>query len=253
MPTQAIFVLGPAGSGKTSLVGGFGRWVAEEFNLSVSFVNLDPAVEHLPYTPDFDVRDFISVKDIMVKEGLGPNGAILRSMDMLAEMSEVIVKALKKLRSDIMFVDTPGQSELFVFRDSGPKLIKAFKRFSIPIALFLNESTLTHKVKEATITYLMSLIVRLRLDIPVLPIVSKSDLLSDTSTHTFPDELSTLSLKLRSEGEDLLSEFMNDLLTVVKHYAIPTRLVKVSVVTREGFEDLYALIHEVFCACGDLT
>ncbi len=253
MLSRAIFMLGPAGSGKTSLAWSFGKWVAEEYDLSVSFVNLDPAVEYLPYKPDFDVRDFINVKDIMVNEGLGPNGAILKSIDMLVSMSDIITESLKKLKSEIIFVDTPGQSELFVFRDSGPKLVKTFKRFSIPVALYLNESTLIHKLKEAVIAYLMSLIIRLRLDVPVLPIISKSDLSRNTLNHTFPEELSTLSFKLRSEGEDLLSEFMSDLLTVMNHYAIPTRLVRVSTITREGFEDLYALIHEVFCACGDLT
>ena len=45
----------------------------------VRVVNLDPAAEHFEYEPIADVRDLISVDDVMEAEDLhlGPNGALI--------------------------------------------------------------------------------------------------------------------------------------------------------------------------------
>jgi len=42
--------------------------------------NLDPAAEVFEYDPLFDVRDLISVQDVMEELGLGPNGGLLYCM-----------------------------------------------------------------------------------------------------------------------------------------------------------------------------
>jgi translation initiation factor IF-2 len=44
-----------------------------------------------------------------------------------------------------------------------------------------------------------------------------------------------------------------EVLQVVRKYLRAERLVAVSAVTGEGIEELYKLVHEVFCTCGDLT
>jgi len=51
--------------------------------LKVSFINLDPGVEELPYTPQTDVREYVNVRDVMRRYGLGPNGALIKSIDTL--------------------------------------------------------------------------------------------------------------------------------------------------------------------------
>ena len=45
-------------------------------------VNMDPAVGYLPYVADLDIRKSINYKDLMKKHGLGPNGAILTSLNL---------------------------------------------------------------------------------------------------------------------------------------------------------------------------
>lgn len=247
-----IVFTGPGASGKTSLTATFSEWLMKEFNSSVSIVNLDPAVEKLPYSPDFDVRKLIDFRKLMSEEGLGPNGAMIRAVDMLAEKNKEILVRLRKLRSDYILVDTPGLSELFLLRDSGPKVIKTLKKIDLPIVIYLNDVTASKTPAEAIVTYLMSLVVRLRLDVPVVPVLSKSDLLKNQIKKTFSEEMSSLAERLaRSDG--LLSELASELARILGMYAIPTRVIAVSAVTKEGFHALYSAIHEVFCACGDLT
>ncbi|MGQ9597722.1 MAG: ATP/GTP-binding protein, partial [Thermoproteota archaeon] len=74
---QIVFI-GPAGSGKTTLVSRYGEWLSKG-SQKIIFINLDPGADEVPYSPSFDVRDYFTVEEIMRKEGLGPNGAMMRA------------------------------------------------------------------------------------------------------------------------------------------------------------------------------
>ncbi|MEM0297812.1 MAG: ATP/GTP-binding protein [Zestosphaera sp.] len=249
---QALVLTGLGGSGKTFLTAAFSKWLEEEFHVSVGILNLDPAVETLPYTPDFDVRELIDFKKLMIDEGLGPNGAMVRASDMLADMVGEFINRVRILKKDLLLVDTPGQSELFVLRRSGPKVIDSLRGLASPAVVHLIDPTISESPSELVISYLMSLVVRLRLSVPVIPVVSKSDLLNRVIGKTLPDEINDLAGKLAG-SDGLLNEVANELIKLLQIYAVPTRIVAVSAITGDGFNDLYSIIREVFCSCGDLT
>lgn len=113
-----IVSLGTAGSGKTSLCNAYGTWLKKERKEKVDFVNLDPgAVEYLPYSPDFDIRKYFTIPQIMKKEKLGPNGAILRANELIMEKSDKIIREINSSKSDIILIDTPGQLEPFFLKN----------------------------------------------------------------------------------------------------------------------------------------
>ena len=39
--------------------------------------NLDPAAEHFEYEPSIDIRELISLTDVMEEMDLGPNGGLI--------------------------------------------------------------------------------------------------------------------------------------------------------------------------------
>ena len=47
-------------------------------------MNLDPAVNEVPYPANIDIRDTVKYKDVMKEYGLGPNGAIMTSLNVFA-------------------------------------------------------------------------------------------------------------------------------------------------------------------------
>jgi hypothetical protein len=51
----------------------------------VHIVNLDPAAESFAYKPALDVRELVTVPDVMEEMELGPNGALVYSMEYLLE------------------------------------------------------------------------------------------------------------------------------------------------------------------------
>ena len=71
-----VIVVGMAGSGKTTLISSLSE--LRECYL----VNLDPACNDPPYPVDVDIRDTVSYKDVMREYNLGPNGAIVTSLNL---------------------------------------------------------------------------------------------------------------------------------------------------------------------------
>jgi len=63
--------------------------------LSSFIVNLDPAVLHLPYGPNIDIRDTVNYKEVMKQYTLGPNGAIITSLNLFATRFDQVTNLLK--------------------------------------------------------------------------------------------------------------------------------------------------------------
>ncbi len=110
-----LYFMGTAGSGKTTLVNTFLKW-CQLHSLDAITVNLDPGVRSVPYKPDVDIRDWISLTEIMESHDLGPNGAQIACADMIALNIGEIKEQVEGFKSDYILIDIPGQLELFVFR-----------------------------------------------------------------------------------------------------------------------------------------
>lgn len=255
MPKLSVVFLGPAGSGKTLLTWAFGKWL-EESGFSVDYVNLDPSVEYVPYKPSFDARDLVRARDVMEREGLGPNAAIIRAVDLLAEKCGEVYEALSKLSGDYILVDTPGQMEILVLRSSGLKLVQVLKTVSMPVGVFLLDSTIGTRSTGAAVSVLLATVAQLRLEIPVVPVLSKADasgIPGGLVSHSIHLEVNEISDHLNRSGLGVLPEMLSELMGLVKKYLKVGRLIAVSSVTGEGIDELYKVLHEVFCTCGDLT
>ena len=62
-----------------------------------SIVNLDPANDHMSYPCSLDVRDLISLEDIMSEDKLGPNGGVLYALEELEHNFEWLQDGLSEL------------------------------------------------------------------------------------------------------------------------------------------------------------
>ena len=71
--TPACIILGMAGSGKTTLMQRLNAHLYQRESPGY-FINLDPAVRYMPYSPNIDIRDTVNYKEVMEQYNLGPNG-----------------------------------------------------------------------------------------------------------------------------------------------------------------------------------
>lgn len=99
LPTVVLCV-GMAGSGKTSLVSRLHAHCSMT-GLPAYFINLDPAVKSVPYTANIDIRDTIDYKNVMKEYGLGPNGAIVTSLNLFSTKFDQVLKLLQERAPEI--------------------------------------------------------------------------------------------------------------------------------------------------------
>ena len=79
-----ILPIGPPASGKSTLCNGLQQFM-RAVDRPCSVANLDPANDNIPYDAAFDVRDLVSVEEVMEREDLGPNGGVLWAMEEVEE------------------------------------------------------------------------------------------------------------------------------------------------------------------------
>lgn len=245
-------ILGPAGSGKTTLCKALGKWIGKVQGIKVAYVNLDPGAEYLPYKPDIDVRNIVRLEYVMRTYNLGPNGALIKSMDLLKENLEQLTKDIGSLKAEYIIIDTPGQMELFLFRDIGPLLVKELKKIGFVMSLMVTDLTLSSRAPDIVSLKLLTLISQLRLGTDTIPVINKIDEERSRENLRAYEDPTTLMNKIVKE-KGVLSEVSEKILGILNEYGLASRIVKISAIKEIGLEELYDIMHEVYCTCGDLT
>ncbi|CAL5337679.1 unnamed protein product [Camellia sinensis] len=87
---------------------------------TIHIVNLDPAAENFNYPVAMDIRELISLDDVMEEFGLGPNGGLLYCMEHLEEnLDEWLTEELDNFSDDDYLVfDCPGEAVKHHIKDS---------------------------------------------------------------------------------------------------------------------------------------
>lgn len=247
-----LIVLGTAGSGKSALTATFGKWVEQNTDRKVTYINLDPGCDYVPFEPDFDIRNHFTIAQIMREENLGPNGAMIRASELLEKRAAKFAGEINKIRADVRIVDTPGQMEVFLFH-GGPEFARLMQ--GVTISLFLIDAGVAAKATGFVFTRLLGLSVGLRLGVPAIGVLNKIDLAQDklTDIDRMLADVELLREKVVKESSGVMIDLTLSLSKALPELLPAARLVKVSAKTGEGMEELYDIVHEVFCACGDLT
>ncbi|KAI4127806.1 MAG: hypothetical protein LQ338_003035 [Usnochroma carphineum] len=180
MSKFGALVMGPAGAGKTT----FCNALIQHLRLnkrSCFYVNLDPAAEDFSYEPDLDIKELISLEDVMEEMGLGPNGGLIYCFEFLLENIDFLTRALEPLSEEyLIIIDLPGQIELYTHIPVVPTLVKHLTRFgSLNISLcaaYLLESTFVIDRAKFFAGTLSAMSAMIMLEIPHVNILSKMDL-----------------------------------------------------------------------------
>jgi len=242
-----IYFIGTAGAGKTTMTRAFRTWM-EAHGLDAVTVNLDPGAESLPYEPEVDIRDWIRLDEIMEQHGLGPNGAQVVAADMLALNTRDVSDVLETFHPDYFLFDTPGQIELFTFRDASRVLIEAFGKEDSAL-VYLNDPALAKQPSGYVSSLLLVATTQFRHSIPFINVLSKADLLSPEDLERVVkwslDPFALYDALVRADitpKTTLDVSFFESLETI----GVFKRLIPVSAETPFGFEEVYAQIQLVF-------
>ncbi|KAG5484393.1 hypothetical protein LSCM4_07960 [Leishmania orientalis] len=178
-----ILVVGMAGTGKTTLVHRMQHY-AHANGIRSYFINLDPAVTHTPYNVNIDIRDSVQYGEVMKKYRLGPNGAIMTSLNLFATKIHQVVTLVenKKETLDWIVVDTPGQIEVFTWSASGQLIAESFGAVFPTVLLFVADTVRCVSSPQTFVsTMLYSSGIMLKQQVPLVVVFNKTDVVSADS------------------------------------------------------------------------
>lgn len=66
-----------------------------------------------------DIRDTVNYKEVMKQYKLGPNGAIVTSLNLFSTKFPEVISFIEKSQNEHCVLDTPGQIEVFTWSVSG--------------------------------------------------------------------------------------------------------------------------------------
>ena len=236
-----VFFVGTAGSGKSTLVGAYKQWL-DDSGVDAIIVNMDPGADTLPYDPDIDIREWISLDEVMQEYSLGPNGAQIVAADLMAVNIKKMMEVLSTYRTDYVLVDTPGQLELFAFRESSNITVKAFGQQD-SLLVYLSDPSLCRSPNGFISAMTLGALVQFRLQLPMINLLSKCDTLSDEDEqrmldwYSVPDALYGDLLDSDSNPETVVGI---ELFKAMENTGVFGEIRSVSAQEYIGLEEIYA-------------
>ncbi len=248
-----LYAVGTAGSGKSTFVGAFAEWM-EVQGFRYSIINLDPGADELPYEPDIDIRQWFTLPEIMKEYGLGPNGAQIVGADMVALKIDDIKEGLERTSYDYALIDTPGQLELFAFRESSRHITEKLGDEDAMLA-FLFDPVLSREPSGFASLLMLSATVHFRFHLPFVNLLGKSDLLKPEDRDMILDWSTgddSLYNALR-EQDDMRGSFNFEMFKAMENIGTYRKVIPLSSVTGEGIPDIYSIAQGIFGAGEDLS
>lgn len=173
-------------------------------------VNLDPATIHVPYHASIDIRDTVNYKQVMKQHQLGPNGAILTSLNLFATKFDQVLTILEqraygdsdnentsdnktnddtntndiatnnpRRTMEYILVDTPGQIEAFTWSASGAIISESLASAFPTVLCFVVDTArcaASPNTFMSNMLYACSMLYRTRL--PLVVCFNKTDVVS---------------------------------------------------------------------------
>ncbi|KAK2740891.1 ATP binding protein [Onygenales sp. PD_40] len=179
MSKFGVLVMGPAGAGKTTFCSSLIQHLQNN-RRSCFYVNLDPAAETFTFEPDLDIRELITLEDVMEELGLGPNGGLMYCFEFLLQNLDFLTQALDPLSDEYLIIfDMPGQIELYTHVPLLPSLVQHLSHagpLNISLcAAYLLESTFVVDRAKFFAGALSAMSAMIMLEMPHVNILSKMD------------------------------------------------------------------------------
>ncbi len=248
-----VYFVGTAGSGKSTLVKSYRDWLGNN-GIDCMTINLDPGVDMLPYDADIDIREWVALDEVMGEYNLGPNGAQIVAADLMAVNIKKITDLLDGVRTEYVLVDTPGQLELFAFRESSNVIVEAFGKEK-SMVVYLSDPMLCKTSNGFVSNMVLSSLVEFRLQLPVINILTKADFMKDEDR----DRMISWFENSDSLYDDLLDNDANpqtvvgmELFKAVESVGIFGQIRAVSAVENTGLEEIYSATQLEFFGGEDI-
>ncbi|GHJ88833.1 hypothetical protein NliqN6_5235 [Naganishia liquefaciens] len=246
-----IICIGMAGSGKTTLMQRLNSYLHSQ-NTPPYILNLDPAVTHMPYEANIDIRDTVDYKEVMKQYNLGPNGGILTALNLFTTKFDQVLGFVEKRAEtvDHILVDTPGQIEIFTWSASGSIITEAVASSLPTVVAYVIDTprTTAPATFMSNMLYACSILYKTRL--PFILVFNKTDAQPHDFAIDWMQDFEAFQRALATHGRDQNGEptYMNSLMSsmclVLDEFYSHLRAVGVSAMTGAGMKEFFEAVEE---------
>jgi len=248
-----VYFTGTAGAGKTSLVRAFAGWIRSA-GYDAAVVNLDPGSEAGDDTAEVDIREWVRLADLQDEYGLGPNGAQVVAADMIALKVFEVKQAIQEQDADYVLIDTPGQVELFAFREASKAIVDALSGDRSAIA-FLYDPVLARTAAGFVSLLMLGATVEFRFRLPTVNVLAKADVLNEDQTRevmSWSDDPGALYDAILRDPPTPDVQLSTEMLRAIETMSPLIGLVPTSAKEESGLEVLYRSFQRIFAGGEDL-
>ena len=239
VPTIAI-IIGMAGSGKTTLMQRINSHI-HQYKLPSYIINLDPAVYSVPYEPNIDIRDTINYKNVMKQYKLGPNGGILTCLNLFSTKFDQVINLIDKRSSELeyVFIDTPGQIEVFTWSASGQIITETLASTYPTILIYVIDTPRSQDpiTFMSNMTYACSILYKTKL--PFLIVFNKIDIKNHLFALNWMQSIDDFEESLNQSNQTYMSTLIKSLGNVLDSFYKNIKSVGVSAINGQGIKQLF--------------
>ncbi|VDO27095.1 unnamed protein product [Haemonchus placei] len=179
-----VLVIGAPGAGKSTFCAGLVD-VFEQINRPHITINLDPANDFVQYTATYDIKELITVEDVMERLNLGPNGALKYCMSTLCRNRQWLLQKILENKDKYIIIDCPGQLELYKSEGELWGLIRELEKTGVRLcALHLVDSLYCSDPAKFISVVMSTLATMVTMEMPQVNILSKIDLFDDDAPYS---------------------------------------------------------------------
>lgn len=246
--TKNIIILGMAGSGKTSFVNKLEEVLIQKEKENY-LINLDPAVYDCLYEPNLDIRDTIKYKQVMESYNLGPNGAIITSLNLFSTNIHKVVELLENKKTceenlEYVVVDTPGQLEVFSWSASGKLISDSLALVYPTILIYVIDLVRNQNPNVFVSNMLYALSIMYKMQLPLVIVYNKKDIVKEDLCVKWMKDYNLLQSAI-NEQSDYISSFSYSLCLTLEEFYKTIKFVAVSSKTGDGFDDLLSCVDKI--------
>ncbi|KAL1877848.1 hypothetical protein VTK73DRAFT_8375 [Phialemonium thermophilum] len=250
-------VLGSPGAGKSTFCDGMHQFMGA-IGRQCSVVNLDPANDHTNYPCALDIRNLVTLEEIMSDDRLGPNGGVLYALEELENNMEWLEEGLKELGEDYILFDCPGQVELYTHHNSLRNIFYRLQKLGYRlVAVHLSDCFCLTQPSLYISNVLLALRAMLQMDLPHINILTKIDKIAsydplpfNLDFYTEVQDLSYLLPELEQESPALRSDKFGRLNQAVADVIERFGLVRFEVLAVENKKSMMHILRVIDRAGG---